>query len=126
MISDRNLTLIVSVLALAGGTAGGDYLDPSGGPNYSEWRSYFSDPSPSVITTAVKRAEDDEGVIYRCYEAEGSEASLELQCFQSLKRAERVDFIEDSKGAADVQDGVLSDTLPPFRIANYKLWFDAP
>ena len=44
MISNRNLTLIVSVLALAGGTAGGDYLDPSGGPNYSEWRSYFSDP----------------------------------------------------------------------------------
>jgi alpha-mannosidase len=89
-------------------------------------RSYFSDPSPSVIATAVKRAEDDEGVIYRCYEAEGSEASLELQCFQSLKRAERVNFIEDVLGEADVHNGVLRDTLPPFRISTYKLRFDAP
>ena len=44
MISNRNLILVVSSLILAAGQAGGDYLDPGRGPNYSEWRSYFSDP----------------------------------------------------------------------------------
>ena len=43
MISKRNLILVVSGLILAAGQAGADYLDGSG-PDYSEWRSYFSDP----------------------------------------------------------------------------------
>ena len=44
MIFNRNLILVVSGLILAAGQAGGDYLNPGSGPNYSEWRSYFSDP----------------------------------------------------------------------------------
>ncbi len=44
MISSRNLILIVSIITLAAGQAGADYLNPGSGPNYSEWRSYFSDP----------------------------------------------------------------------------------
>ena len=44
MISSRNLILIVSIITLATGQAGADYLNPGSGPNYSEWRSYFSDP----------------------------------------------------------------------------------
>ncbi|OPY49738.1 MAG: hypothetical protein A4E51_01912 [Methanosaeta sp. PtaU1.Bin055] len=44
MISCRISILVATALALAAGQAGGDYLDPSGGPSYSEWRSYFSDP----------------------------------------------------------------------------------
>jgi hypothetical protein len=43
MISKRNLILVVSGLILAAGQAGADYLDGSG-PDYSAWRSYFSDP----------------------------------------------------------------------------------
>ncbi len=43
MISNRNLILVVSGLILATGQAGADYLDGSG-PDYSAWRSYFSDP----------------------------------------------------------------------------------
>jgi len=35
---------MVSGLILATGMAGGDYLDPGGGLDYSAWRSYFSDP----------------------------------------------------------------------------------
>ena len=44
MISNRILILIVSALFLAAAPGGADYLDPAGGPSYSEWRSYFSDP----------------------------------------------------------------------------------
>ncbi len=44
MISKHNLILVVSGLILAAGQAGADYLNPGSGPNYSEWRSYFSDP----------------------------------------------------------------------------------
>ena len=44
MISNRNLIFVVSGLILATGQAGADYLNPGSGPNYSEWRSYFSDP----------------------------------------------------------------------------------
>ncbi len=44
MISNRNLILMVSGLILAVGQASGDYLDPGSGPDYSAWRSYFSDP----------------------------------------------------------------------------------
>ncbi len=44
MISTRNLILVVSGIFLASVPAGADYLDPGRGPNYSEWRSYFSDP----------------------------------------------------------------------------------
>jgi hypothetical protein len=43
MISKRNLILVVSGLILAAGQASADYLDGSG-PDYSAWRSYFSDP----------------------------------------------------------------------------------
>ncbi len=44
MISNRNLILVVSCLVLTAVQAGADYLDPGMGPDYSEWRSYFSDP----------------------------------------------------------------------------------
>ncbi len=43
MISKRNFILVVSGLILAAGQACADYLDGSG-PDYSAWRSYFSDP----------------------------------------------------------------------------------
>jgi hypothetical protein len=42
MILNHNLILVVSGLILAAGQACADYLDGSG-PDYSEWRSYFSD-----------------------------------------------------------------------------------
>ena len=44
MISNRILILIVSALFLVAVPGGANYLDPARGPNYSEWRSYFSDP----------------------------------------------------------------------------------
>ncbi len=44
MISKSNLILVVSGLILTAGLAGADYLNPGTNPNYSEWRSYFSDP----------------------------------------------------------------------------------
>ncbi len=44
MISCRISILVATALALAVGQAGADYLNPGTNPNYSEWRSYFSDP----------------------------------------------------------------------------------
>ena len=44
MVLNRNLILVLSSLILASGQAGADYLNPGSGPDYSAWRSYFSDP----------------------------------------------------------------------------------
>ncbi|MBQ4322598.1 MAG: hypothetical protein IJC19_01520, partial [Clostridia bacterium] len=41
----------------------------------------FSNPSENVIVTALKKAEDSDGIVLRCYEVEGRETNTQIQTF---------------------------------------------
>lgn len=41
----------------------------------------FSNPSENVIVTALKKAEDSDGIVLRCYEVEGKETNTQIQTF---------------------------------------------
>ena len=86
-------------------------------------RSYFSHDSDSIMVTGLKRSEDDDAVVFRCYEAEGSEAVLKLRSFKPLSQVESVDFIEDPLEPVSISEGCLMDRLGPFKIATYKIKF---
>jgi alpha-mannosidase len=89
-----------------------------------EERSYFSLDTTALIPTGLKRAEDGEGIIFRCFESFGREAPFTLTCFCPIKRAAKVNFMEDPLEPASILSGRLQDRLPPWRIATYLLHTD--
>ncbi len=51
--------------------------------------------APNVLVSTIKKAEDDDSVIVRCYDIEGRDVRAELTFFAPLARAAMANIIED-------------------------------
>ncbi len=58
-------------------------------------QSFFGASSGNIIFSTVKKAEDSDAVIIRCYDIEGRDADVEIRSFASFDRAEKVNMIEE-------------------------------
>lgn len=68
-----------------------------GGANAAlpEEKSFCSADEDAVIISTIKKCEDDDGVIIRCFEIEGKDVNSAIQWFESPGRAERTNIIEE-------------------------------
>ena len=84
--------------------------------------SFASVSEPDVIITAVKRAEDDDDLIVRLYEADGHSVKTSLKTAFSGRKACAVNFIEDPyPGDIAFESGSLPLVLRPYEIKTMKL-----
>ena len=80
---------------------------------------------PQIVVTALKRAEDKDGLVLRMYEGTGKPFNGLIQGAFGAKRAAWTNFIEDIKRPANLKgDGVTLD-VHRFEIANLKFQFAA-
>ncbi len=72
-------------------------LDPAAAQNASlpETKSFFSWSAPNVLFSTIKKAEDEDAVIVRCYDIEGRDVEAEFSMFAPITRAEVVNMIEE-------------------------------
>jgi len=89
--------------------------DPNPEGKFPASSSLLDFTDASVVVTAVKRAEDGNGVVVRAFESAGREAEAELHAVET-------DILE--QGATPVPDGKLK--FKPFEIKTLRLQGDRP
>ena len=88
-------------------------------------RSFLKIEPENVVLSALKRAEDGEGVILRFYETKGEETDAEITLFKEPKAVRVVNLLEEEdEGVVKVlkQEGERIElTLKPFEIVTLKI-----
>ena len=60
-----------------------------------EAMSFFTASSGNVVFSTIKKGEDDDSVVVRCYDIEGRDADVEIGSFAAIGKAEKVNMIEE-------------------------------
>ncbi|AEA47004.1 alpha-mannosidase [Archaeoglobus veneficus] len=88
-------------------------------------RSFLKIEPDNVILTALKRAEDGNGVILRFYEASGTETEATITLFREPKEVEVVNMIEEKDEEFDkdvkVEGNKIFLELNPFEVVTLRL-----
>jgi alpha-mannosidase len=82
-------------------------LPSGGGGDLPPEMSFASVSADDVFITAVKKAEDDDGVAVRTCEMEGRNAPASLRFFRPVKAAEQTSIIEENPRATATDDGTI-------------------
>jgi alpha-mannosidase len=93
-----------------------------GGPSLPATAGFLSLEPANLILTAMKKAEDDEGVVVRFYEAEGCQAHANLRLFRPIKQAWKTNLIEDEEQPLTPSgDGSIQFLVRPWEIVTLKV-----
>lgn len=86
-----------------------------------ERRSLVEVDTPEVVVEAIKRAEDDDSVVVRLYEAWGGRCRASLRTSLPFSRAFLCDLLERDREQVAVRDGQVELALTPFKLLTLKL-----
>jgi len=75
----------------------------------------------TVVVTALKKAEDDDGLILRFYEWAGRETDVHLQFPAGAQSASDTDLMERPIAGLTVQDGSVTVHTKPYEIKTVKV-----
>ena len=87
----------------------------------SEPISYFSVGDPNLVLNTVKKAEDDDGLLLRLYEAHGARGVAELKSALPFKSAVCCNILEEEGEELQVVDGVVLIPYRPHQIISILL-----
>ena len=88
-------------------------VDPSTYSNaeLKESMSFLHLDAENVIVSALKKAEDENGVVLRLYNLNEEETDVELHFSEKFEKAWRTNLIEEREDELEVKDGVVSLSL---------------
>jgi alpha-mannosidase len=77
--------------------------------------------APNVILDAVKKAEDDDRLILRLYEAHGAQVRAKVTFGFKVGRAELVNLMEEEPRPVAVRDGAVGVEFRPFEVHTLRV-----
>jgi alpha-mannosidase len=82
----------------------------------------------NVILTVIKKAEDDDALIFRYYEFEGKQSQVRLQLPEKAIRAAETNLMEKEEHPLSLSADGRELTVPtgPYEIKTVKVWFAHP
>ena len=86
--------------------------------------SFLSIVSDHVMVSALKMAEEGDGLILRLYEDQNRRGPVNVMFFHSPSCAIECDPYENEIGQADIVSGYLRFDIKPFEVRTFKLYFD--
>jgi len=89
--------------------------------NLPDEKSFCSVSEDNVIITTLKKCDDDDNLIVRCYDAEGKDAEAKLQLFVQLAGAELTNIIEEEGQQIPCKKDGLSLKIGHHSIETIKL-----
>ncbi len=95
---------------------------PGGGELPSEL-SFFKFSADNLIISTLKKAEDSDAVILRCYETRGEATRTELSAFRDFKRVTVVDLLENETEELTHQGNSCQLSVAAWEIKSLKLEF---
>jgi alpha-mannosidase len=84
-----------------------------------ESRSFFDTGSRHVVLSTMKKGEDDESVVVRLYEADGTDASASLSLPFKAERMERTNMIEEEGKQVDIPSS--SRAMVPISLPHHSV-----
>jgi len=92
-------------------------------------RSFLKIEPDNVILTALKLAEDKDGIVVRFYEAEGKDCKAKLEFFRKIKTAKVVNMLEETDEEFEKEFGkdlkingnVIELDMKPFEVVTLKV-----
>jgi alpha-mannosidase len=83
-------------------------------------KSFFQVDRPGVIIEAIKRAEKENAIIVRLYEAYGTRGNVTLSTTLPVKQAFTADLMERTSQPLEFDDGSVIFPIAPFEIVTLK------
>jgi alpha-mannosidase len=88
-------------------------------------KSFLHVPADNVIVTAMKQAEDGNGIVVRFFEWAGKSGDVELEVPAGAKAAQETDLMEKPIGSVSLQNGAVTVRTKPYEIKTVKLQYSA-
>ncbi len=85
--------------------------------------SFLESPSENIIVTALKNAEEGDGVVLRYYEWAGKDGDVKLQLPPGAQSAAETNLMEKPLGSVSLQNGLLQLHTKPYEIKTIKIQF---
>jgi alpha-mannosidase len=85
-------------------------------------RSFVALSASNVLISAIKKAEDDDSIILRCYDIEGRDARVEMSFFAPIAKAVQTNIIEDEAKPLLVKKSGFNLTIGHQAIETVKLF----
>lgn len=97
-------------------------LIPGPGGGEMPQRRFLQIDQPALCLSALKRAEDWDGVVLRLYEAHGSRGTARLSTEDlNIGQSWRVNLLEDPRDALALEKGQLQLDFSPFQVLSFIL-----
>jgi alpha-mannosidase len=97
-------------------------LSPAAGASLPEAKSFFSASAGNIVFSTIKKNEDDDSVIVRCYDIEGKDADVQMDFFAPIEKAELVNMIEEEGKTIPSQKNSLKLKVGHHAIETVKLY----
>ena len=83
----------------------------------------FCSTSENVIISTIKKCEDDNSIILRCYEMEGENTETVFNWFKPIKDVRKTNIIEEDGGEASFKKNSIFLNVPHNSIETLKINF---
>jgi hypothetical protein len=84
-------------------------------------KSFASVSAPNVLVSTIKKCEDDDSMIVRCYDMEGKDSVAQLNLFRPIASAKQANIIEDEGAALPADNGAVRISIGHHSIETIKL-----
>jgi alpha-mannosidase len=82
---------------------------------------FVSCDKPNVVISTLKKCEDDDNIILRCYETDGTDTDATITFFRPFKSAEQTNIIEEEGKEIKLRKGQLKIHIGHNAVETYKL-----
>jgi alpha-mannosidase len=69
--------------------------------SFADHNSFFEVSQPNIIMSILKKAEDGNGIVVRCYETDGKNSIITIQGPGEIRNAKRINIIEEELNQED-------------------------
>ena len=94
---------------------------PRSDARLAEAESFFSMSEPNIIISTIKKCEDDDGIIVRCYDMEGKNSKVTLKMFKTHAAAEKTNLIEEEGRAVSGAGNTVTLNIGHHAIETLKI-----
>ena len=85
--------------------------------------SFFEIKPNNIILAALKKSEQDDGIILRFFETKGEKTKTEITLFKKPKTVKIVNLLEQEEKEIDFQGDKIKMEVKPFEIISLKIGF---
>ncbi len=101
--------------------ADGAWTAPANGATQSV--EFCSVSNPNVIVETVKKAEQDDAIIVRVYEAGKTRGPVTLAFSRPIRKATECNLLEERDQSVSLRDNAIQCRIRPFEIKTFKVYF---